>query len=69
MQSSKYYLAHAQTAQRLADEITNTEAAASLSRMARDYRDIAEDLENGAVEIRHPERMPQRKRGGEAHGH
>jgi hypothetical protein len=48
-------------AQRLAGEIYNEEAAASLLKLARDYQDIAEDLENGAVEIRHPERMPQPK--------
>jgi hypothetical protein len=29
---------------------------------AQDYDDIAEDLENGAVEIRHPEMLPQRDR-------
>jgi hypothetical protein len=37
------------------------EAAASLLKMAQDYRDMAEDLDNGAIEIRHAERMPQRK--------
>jgi len=30
-----------------------------LRKMAQDYRDIAQDLENGAIEIRHPELMPQ----------
>jgi len=29
--------------------------------MARDYDDIAEDLECGAIEMRHPELMPQRR--------
>ena len=28
---------------------------------AEDYRDIAEDIAKGAIEIRHPERMPQLK--------
>jgi hypothetical protein len=32
-----------------------------LGQMARDYDDIAEDLENDAIEIRHPELMPQRR--------
>jgi hypothetical protein len=27
--------------------------------MAQDYEDLAEDLENGAIEIRHPELLPQ----------
>jgi hypothetical protein len=30
--------------------------------MARDYKDIAEDLESGAIEIRHPDLMPQSRR-------
>jgi hypothetical protein len=29
-------------------------------KMAKDYTEIALDLERGAIEIRHPERMPQR---------
>jgi hypothetical protein len=32
-----------------------------LIRMAEDYEDIAVDLETGAVEIRHPDLMPQRQ--------
>jgi hypothetical protein len=32
-----------------------------LHRVAQDYDDIAEDLEGGAIEIRHPELMPQRR--------
>jgi hypothetical protein len=27
--------------------------------VAQDYDDIAEDLENGAVDIKHPEMLPQ----------
>jgi hypothetical protein len=30
--------------------------------VAQDYDDIAEDLENGAVDIKHPEMLPQRNR-------
>jgi hypothetical protein len=33
-----------------------------LLRMAQDYEDLAEDLENGAIEIRHPELLPQHNR-------
>jgi len=33
-----------------------------LRQMAQDYTDIAEDLETGAIEIRHPELMPQTHR-------
>jgi hypothetical protein len=31
----------------------------SFARTAKDYSDIADDLESGAIEIRHPELMPQ----------
>ena len=34
----------------------------NLWQIAFDYDDIAEDLETGAVEIRHPELMPQNRR-------
>ena len=30
-----------------------------LQQMARDYAELAEDLESGAIEVRHPELMPQ----------
>lgn len=60
MQDSRHYRSQARVAQRLGDEIGNAEASALLLKLAQDYRDIAEDLENGAAEIRHSERMPQR---------
>jgi hypothetical protein len=30
--------------------------------LAQDFDEIAEDLEKGAVEVRHPDRMPQNGR-------
>jgi hypothetical protein len=36
--------------------------------MAEDYRDIAQDLTNGAIDIRHPERMPQSKKQQQGSG-
>jgi hypothetical protein len=59
MQSVAYYLAQAEKAERLAALVTDEQAQFELRKMAKDYRDIAEDLQNGAIEIRHPERMPQ----------
>ena len=59
MQSVSYYRMQADKATRLAAMLTDARAAADLFKMAQDYRDIAEDLENGAIEIRHSERMPQ----------
>jgi hypothetical protein len=61
MQSASYYVEQARKAERLSVQVTDNRASAELQRMAQDYRDIAQDLENGAIEIRHPERMPQRQ--------
>ena len=43
----------------MAGLVTDKMAKAELAKMAEDYRDIAQDLENNAIEIRHPELMPQ----------
>ena len=32
----------------------------TLLRMAQDFEDVAYDLETGAVDVRHPELLPQR---------
>ncbi len=39
------------------------ELSETLRRVAQDFDDVAYDLESGAVEIRHPELLPQRHRG------
>jgi hypothetical protein len=57
-----HYRDQADHSRRLAREQTHHETKALLERASRDYDDIAEDLENGAVEIRHPEMLPQRDR-------
>jgi hypothetical protein len=59
MHNPNYYRQQAARARRLADGVTSAEAERTLARIAQDYDDLAEDLENGAVEIRHPELMPQ----------
>jgi len=61
MHDAQHYRSQAEVARRLADQVLNAEAEASLLKLAQDMSDIAEDLENGAIEIRHPERMPQRQ--------
>ena len=58
MQDPPYYHEQAERAQRLARSQTNREVEGLLLRMAQDYEDLAEDLENGAIEIRHPELLP-----------
>jgi hypothetical protein len=59
MQDPSYWREQAERAQRLARSQTNREVEGLLLRMAQDYEDLAEDLENGAIEIRHPELLPQ----------
>jgi hypothetical protein len=64
MHSAKYYRNQAAKARGLAHSVSTPAAADELDRIAVDYDDIADDLENGAVDIRHPELMkqPGRKR-------
>lgn len=58
-----YYRQQAVRARRLAAAVANREMQEQLGRIAEDYDDIAADLERGAIEIRHPELMPQHRRG------
>jgi hypothetical protein len=61
MQVPSYYLEQAEKADRLSSLVTDKAMAEELLKMAQDYRDIVRDLQNGAIEIRHPELMPQRQ--------
>jgi hypothetical protein len=58
MQKLGYYREQSERARRLALQLAG-DVRDLLLRLAQDFDDIAEDLEKGAVEIRHPERMPQ----------
>ena len=60
MHDPSYYREQAERARRLAAR-THAEIDATLLRMAQDFDEIAEDLEKGAVEVQHPERMPQNR--------
>jgi hypothetical protein len=64
MHSANYYRGQAAKARWIARDVATPTAADLLETVAEDYDDIAEDLENGAVSIRHPELMkqPGRKR-------
>jgi hypothetical protein len=57
MRSPSYYRDQADRAQRLARSVTDRDRGvkAVLSQVAQEYEELAEDLEGGAVEIRHPE--------------
>jgi hypothetical protein len=59
MHGSSYYRDQAERARRLAMEPTDRETKERLRELARDYLEIAEDLERGTAEIRHPELLPQ----------
>ena len=61
MHRANYYREQAEPARRLADHVTG-DICDMLLHVAQDFDDIAEDLENGSVEIRHPELLPQRRR-------
>jgi hypothetical protein len=44
----------------MADLVHQPEFEEMLRTAAQDYEDIAEDIDLGAIEIRHPELLPQR---------
>jgi hypothetical protein len=57
-----YYRKQAEHARRLASLTHQPEMTEMLHRMAEDFDDIAYDLETGAVDVRHPELLPQLRR-------
>ena len=61
MEDATYYRSQAARARRLTRG-QRSDIARDLEQIASDYDGIAEDLESGAVEIRHPELMPQNRR-------
>jgi hypothetical protein len=62
MYQSSYYREQAARARRLARGTTDREVVSILAEFTRNYDEIAEDLDRGAIEIRHPELMPQGRR-------
>src|SRR5438552_2648770 len=54
-----YYRRQAKRAKRLSDGTTDQEMQEALASAAQDFADIADDLERGAVEVRHPELVTQ----------
>ena len=61
MHDPSYYRSQAERARRLALVPTDRGTQNTLLQMAQDYLDLVEDLESGAIEIRHPELMPQNR--------
>ena len=63
MQDPSHYRDQSERARRLARSVTSRDVEALLQQVAQDYEDLAVDLETGAVEVRHPELMPQTRQG------
>ena len=61
MHTAGYYRSQAVHARRLLKHLVDERACKALEHLARDFEEIAEDLERGLVDIRHPERLPQRQ--------
>lgn len=59
MYDAAYYREQAGRARRLFDRTMDEETLEALKAAAQNYDEIAEDLERGAIDIRHPELMPQ----------
>ena len=60
MHSAEHYRRQAERARQIAEITHQPDIQEILSTVAQDYDDIAEDIESGAIEIRHPELLPQR---------
>jgi hypothetical protein len=61
MHDAAYYRSQAERARRMARG-QRPDIEKSLQQVASDFDDIAEDLETGAIVVRHPELMPQNRR-------
>ena len=62
MHEARYYQEQAERAKRWSKHVSENELADALARMAQDFDDIASDLLDGAVKVRHPELLRQRTR-------
>jgi hypothetical protein len=62
MHPPRYYREQAARARRMARLMHQPDLNETLRRMAEDFDDVAYDLETGAVDVRHPELLPQLRR-------
>jgi hypothetical protein len=58
MHPASYYRERAEPTRSIAARVHRPDLLDVLHRVAQDYDKIAEDLEGGAIEIRHPDLMP-----------
>jgi hypothetical protein len=62
MRDARYYRAEADHMRRLASLVHQPAIQVKLREAARDFEEIAQDLEGGLIEVRHPEMLPQNNR-------
>lgn len=62
MHDANHYRDQAERARWLARNVGDPEMRKTLEDLARDFDELAEDLELGAIEIRHAELLPQRRK-------
>jgi len=55
MEEISYYLEQAARARRLSAETAQAEIRERLARLAQQYDQLADDIQQGAVDVRHPE--------------
>jgi hypothetical protein len=60
MHAPSYHREQAEHVHRMAWLMHQPDVTETLLRMAQDLEDIGYDLETGAVDVRHPELLPQR---------
>ena len=59
MEQPSFYRAQAERARRVADTVEEPQLQRNFRHLARDFEEIAEDLESGVAEPRHRELLPQ----------
>jgi hypothetical protein len=59
MDAAAYCRARAKEVRQLAETTLEDALRESLRAMARDYDELAEDLDNGATAVRHPDLLPE----------
>ena len=59
MDAAAYCRARAKEIRQLAETTLDDSLRESLRAMARDYHELAEDLDNGATAVRHPDLLPE----------
>lgn len=65
MYDPKHYRDQAERGRRLSRKTHDKQVSDTLKSTAKDLDEVADDLESGTVQIRHPELMPQNRRSAE----